>query len=513
MQLLRSTCIFIGGLTLASAAHALPDLKKLNDDQLIALYDKVREAEDIKHCEEMAPILAEMLTRSSIEGELQQQKILTDFKCALDEGKWVTAYRLMRDVETALGEDLGRLGFLVALYSDHFDNAAGRMLAMIEVKDGEPLTGLDDQTFYQLMNELWTAKLFKQRYELATELSASKHFPDMSGNVQSLMASAIIDEEGRIGKFRRAPKLLDKLDSPYQFATYLSMRNFEPIWPQVEKAAGPAMQTVIDRQLKKDMALHRAKPDDGEAYQQAVHALFFAGKFEEVIEFASRIDHSAEGIGKIEENDAWALNVEAYALDSLGRNAEAETIFERLAAIPYDEDKTGWLVSFVINRGSRLVELGQWQRGLEAATLAGTIAEKSGNEYSRMLVRRDKICALVNLGRASETTSLLEEMYSLRKETYATTIAALLCIGDIDRAAQVAIEALSDPVYAEAIVDYLQNPEMQIYYTRSKLPRARDVLLVRADVRAAYEKVGRDIPDAFIPLAGRRRAELAADKP
>ena len=96
-----------------------------------------------------------------------------------------------------------------------------------------------------------------------------------------------------------------------------------------------------------------------------------------------------------------------------------------------------------------------------------------------------------------------------RKESYSSAATALLCAGDIDRAAQLVIEALSDPVYAETMVDDLQKPEFQLFYTQSVLPTMREELLMRADVRSAYDKVGRDIPDAYIPLAGRRRVELA----
>jgi hypothetical protein len=54
----------------------------------------------------------------------------------------------------------------------------------------------------------------------------------------------------------------------------------------------------------------------------------------------------------------------------------------------------------------------------------------------------------------------------------------------------------------------MQKWEFELFYTQSKLPTVRDVLLPRPDVRTAYDKVARDIPDAFIPLAGKRRQEL-----
>lgn len=513
MGQLRNIIIFLAGLALASPAMALPDLKTLSNDALIELYDSVRSVEKPKTCEEMVPVLAELLRRPSIKGNVQGQKTLADFNCAIDERQWVTAYRLMPDTEAHLKRDLGSLGFLIALFSDHHANAAQRLIALARSKDGEELLSIDDRQIFGVMRELWIGKQFETRNKFVIALLDSPHFAKLSGNMQSGLASAVIDEEGRTGNFRRSVTLLDKVDSPDSFTGLLSMKNFSPIWPQVEKAAGPNLANVTERQLKADRARYKKNPEDREAFQQVAHALHFAGKFEEVVKFAAALDHSAAAIAKIGEDEAWTLNVEAYALDALGRRAEAETIFDRIAAIPYDPEENGWLVSFTINRGSRLVELGQWEKGLEAAMLAGKVTEESGSPYAKMLVRRDKICALANIGRRDDAQPLIEEIFAQRKESYPSATTALLCTGDNDRAAAVVIEALSDPVYAEGMVDEMQKPGFQSFYTQSKLPTIREVLLPRPDVRAAYDKVGRDIPDAFMPLAGKRKAELAAARP
>src|SRR3546814_15751674 len=79
----------------------------------------------------------------------------------------------------------------------------------------------------------------------------------------------------------------------------------------------------------------------------------------------------------------WALNAKVYALDALGRHDAAGDIFDRIVAQADVPSTSAWMVNFAINRGERLVDLGQYERGLEAAELAGRIAEEGGNGYAR----------------------------------------------------------------------------------------------------------------------------------
>jgi tetratricopeptide (TPR) repeat protein len=495
-------------LTNSLAAATPTDLKKMSDADLVAFYKTVLQAEKPDYCGAWAPVIAEMMRRPSIQADLQRQQTYVDFRCALVEEKWTTAYRLMGEVERDSDSDFGSFGFSVAMISGHPENAAQRLTKLAAAKDGTDFLSINDESIFQLLRDLWIGKHFAVRDNVVQTLLGSRNANKLSANLKSGLAGAIIGEEGRTGKFKRTARLLDKIDSPYQFIGFLSMKTFQPAWPDIEKAAGPNLATVLNRSSESVLARYRKDPSNREAFQQVAHSLLFAGKFEEVIAHVASFDHSAAGIAKATEHDAWALNVEAYALDALGRPAEAETIFNHIAAIPYKPEENGWLVNFTINRGSRLVELGQWEKGLEAATLAGQVTEKSGSPYAKMLVRRDKICALQNLGRGAETKAMVEEAYEMRKNAHSAAASALLCVGDVERAAAIVIEALSDPVQAETMATELQQPQFQLFYTRSKLTTLREGLLPRTDVRNAFATVARDIPDSFIPLAGKRRMAM-----
>jgi hypothetical protein len=513
MQLLKSSLLALAAIFATSVANAteLPDLKSVTDEQLIALLGESGKGEKPEACNRISPIYGEMLRRPAFKSaELQDQKLFADFQCALESFQWVTAYRLLPDAQRIAGNDFGDLGFYIALYSDHSLNAAERLMPIIDGKDSQPLIDMSEHELFQLLRDLWKGEQFEKRNQIVTALMQSRHYKKLPDEAQVGLVDAVISEEGRTGNFKQTPKLLGRINSPFGYDGYLALKKYQAVWPEFEKAAGPNLLIVTERGLKADMARYKADPTDRKAFQQLAHALLAAGKFEDIIAHVATFDHSAESILKATEDDGWALNVEAYALDALGRGDEASAIFDKLAAIPYNPQENGWLVSFVINRGSRLIELGRWEVGLKAATLAGEIAEKSGSPYAKMLVMRDKICALNKLGRGAEAAVMVKDIFDQRKDSQPDAATAQICAGDIERAAQIVIEALRDPVYAETMATELQKPEFRIFYTRSKLQTLRDALMSRPDVRAAFDKVARDIPDQFIPLAGKRRDELKA---
>src|SRR5690606_19428635 len=123
----------------------------------------------------------------------------------------------------------------------------------------------------------------------------------------------------------------------------------------------------------------------------------------------------------------WALNIEAYALDALGRREEADAVFDQLATLPADEHY--WVVNFVINRASRLVGQGRWEEGLAATELSRSVAAEYGSTYARMLVARDRACALQRLGRAEESVREAEYLVEQFAESPPVAATGLLCVG------------------------------------------------------------------------------------
>ena len=74
------------------------------------------------------------------------------------------------------------------------------------------------------------------------------------------------------------------------------------------------------------------------------------------------------------------------------------------------------------------------------------------------------------------------------------------------------IKGLQDEKERSTMVDALQKPEFELFHSASSLPSIRGELRNHPDVAKAFEAVARDVPDAYIPLIGVKRLELAAER-
>jgi hypothetical protein len=511
-----ATRFLLGALAFATSpsllAQSPPDFESLNDRQLSERFDEALARDPRNFCEEVSPLLDEMLKRPAFSHFSNSQKLAADYQCAVANENWTNAHAVMIKLEIQSGRNLGAAGFYVSWYAEKYVDAAKRLQSLAIASDGAQLRQLADDEYYYFFRDLDERNQHELALSTALALADSPNAASFSPDITSFVAKTIVEGEARNGRFDRSVELLKRLREPSTITTFLSVRRFEPIWPAIERYAGENLATVINDRLAADRARFDADKNDRKAFQQLAHSLHFAGKFEDVVVHVSSFGESAEAIQQATSEDAWALNIKAYALDVLGRESEAEALFDHLATIPYDSESNGWLVNFAINRASRLVELGKLEKGLQAANLAEQIASNSGSPYAKMLVRRDKICALEGLGRKSEANAIVGLVVENRKDSYAAAATAMLCVGQPDSAAQFVIEALEDPSAADDMANTLQSQGFQLFYTQSLLPTLRAALLERPDVRAAYARVARDIPDQFVPLAGKRRAELTSEK-
>lgn len=517
---LKIAFCLLGGASLIAPASAVPtkelgapnatvvDIKSLSDEQLRVKLRAGYGTKDPDYCNEISPILAEMLIRGTFPKAIQQGKDAADLQCAVIERRWSVAYEKLLLVEKSSQQSLGKYGFDIARIANQNVAAVDRLESMAAAPDEKEFLTITLQQIFELNRSLGKKNNKKDQERMFNAIYKSPHFNKLHADDQSSVASSLLDFEVDSTKFLKITEYVELFSTIYAFEDKLANRKYEKIWPELERAAGPNMSIVAEKNVKNALKHYEADKTNRNAFQRAVHALHFAGKFEEAVTLAQTFDHKPDSILAMTEDDAWALNVEAYALDALGKVADADRVFDLIASIPYRPDDNGWLVNFVINRALRLVELGKWQQGYDAAIIAGNIAEKSGSPYARMLVKQAKGCALVNLGRRKEAAAILDEMFVNRKDAYAAAAAALLCLGDDDRAAKTVIDALDDKNGDGDVINDMQKKEFQIFYSRPTLPRIRERLRERADVKAQFEKVARDIPDTMMPLGGVRREKL-----
>jgi len=494
-------------------AKEAPDYSAFSDEELGVYFQKFLVTENPKFCKDLDLLLDEVASRDAAKPYISDPNPLSALLCAVYEKRNKDALALSADLEETLDALLlSNLMLLVEVDAGEFPAAARRIIKMASLADGDYISELDEDVFWALASTLAQNKNDEIRLRMFRALADSPHLGRLPANMRSDIAQETITLDAKSGNFGRVKMLKGELWGPYSVLNLLANRKLEPIWPELEEIAGPNLQKVAAANIAQNKEAYNADPDDRQAFQIYAHALAFAGKFEDAIALVRTFDHSPEAMLNATEDDIWAVNIEALALNALGRDSEADAVFDAMAALPFEGERKFWLIDFIMNRASRLVSMGRWQKGLDATMLAHQVAEKAGSPWQKMVIRRARICALVNLGRKAEAASLLVEAYDRREDGYATAAQAYLCAGDDDKAAAIVLEALNNPDHQDDMAQALQPDDFGIFFVDGTLPDLRDRLKSRPEIDAAFNKIARDLPERLIPVASLRQRQIAQGK-
>lgn len=503
-------------VTSAAAQEAAPakprfDFTGASDAELWAAYNAAVERQDDDYCGFFVPLLSQIETRGGADKRVSISRSGAELECAIQQRHWDVAYRQIKYLERASAKLPPLFAASIARLAGALPDASGRLLEHIDAIEPGASFKEESRELWALGRAFAVAGRSAERLQLLRKLAEERRLDKMAEDDRQGILSALFAAEVEEGNLDTARGLVGNVRSPYTMLSALGDRRYASLWPQLEAQAGDNLHLILNAAVAEALAKYEAAPGDRELLQKLAHAYLRAGRFSEVVELVEAKRPPPDKMAGIDQDMAWALNVEAYALDALGRPGDADAIFDQLAAIPFDARENGWLVNFVINRGSRLVDLGRFESGLAAAELAGKIAERSGSGYARMLVRRDRICALTALGRAAEAAPILQEVDAHIDESPRVAAEALLCAKEEGKVAALVIAELNDPAKAGDMVEALQGQEFDLFYTVSVLPNLKERMRARKDVDVAFRKVARDLPARFAPLFGKRRAELAAD--
>ena len=472
----------------------------LSDDDLLFALNVAMAGEDPAYCQEMLPLLREMIKRGTFTGSVEKAGALTEVMCAREQRRWSDAYRLLLEAEKVGADDAGALGFELALYVEKYEDALDRLLSIAAEDDPAEVMSVYVEDVLFLKSMLSKDGPAGAEERMLQGLFDSPHFSEFSPRIQQPIAYSMLEMDAEKGRIEGAAGRLTYVKNPLTYIYLLSDRKFAPIWPMLEASVGPNLSAVSKAYVDETARRHAGNPSDDYAVQEYAHALLYAGRFEEVVALVDVKD-----VTNMTEQQGWALNVKAYALDALGRSAEADAIFDSIAAIPYKSGANDWLVSFTINRAYRLSELGRFEAALKANRLAESMP---GSDFANMLTLAIKVCSLAGLDRRVGLKPLIQRVYDKRADSYANAAMAMLCVNEVDMAASIVREALADPESSGDMAKELQRPEFNLFYTRGALPVLYDALHDRPDIRAALNKAGQFIPDAYIPEAGLRRMKI-----
>lgn len=329
-------------------------------------------------------------------------------------------------------------------------------------------------------------------------LARSPAFPSLTPDMRGPVAAKALRPALAAGDTAVADMLVGELRFPKTALDMLVDRDYENGWPMLARRVGPHAQTILLQSVEAATADLAKAPEDHTVLSRLVDALVDAGRFDEAIAAAQRIDHTDKGLRKAGEYDGWIINAEVRALDALGRTAEADALFDRLTALPWRE--RGWMVNFVINRAERLVRHGAWDRAVLAAALATEVANAQGSPYARLSASAQRLCAMHHAQPDQDQRLLREAIYAHWRDSVDAAVQAAQCLGDDAAGRQFLKDGLADAKMRSYVLALLQPEGVDIVSdSASTAPHARELMDADADLRAAYDRAGRDLLEDLRP--------------
>ncbi|HEU0310425.1 MAG TPA: hypothetical protein VFR36_04310 [Sphingomicrobium sp.] len=383
--------------------------------------------------------------------------------------------------------------FLGSMLADRFDVAADafdRMIARAPDKVREQDVEL---VWHFLRNEPEGQDKRNQDRRIAlAELGFAAESP--SGDYFTKGAIEILVKRGEIPA---AGDLLRYIDEPRIIEDLLIQKRYSAFWPELEARVGPRLEKVRTSAVQSAQRAFQQAPGDHEKLQELANALRYARRYAEAVSLQSMLPSSRQAMALADREMGWAVNNVALALHESGQPDEADRLFALLNEVPMEDG--GWRVSMIINRVDLLVADGKFDKAMLLMATTEDSAAKNGSAYAQQLVRRLKFCTMTGLGRKDEAEKLRPDLIEHAKDARASTIDGLVCAGDLEAAEELVLASLKeDEDFGEDFVRVLQAKPLTaddptIWSKGWKELRARPA------VAAEFERLGRDMPDRFLP--------------
>src|SRR5690606_4338335 len=339
------------------------------------------------------------------------------------------------------------------------------------------------------------------------EVTREAWFGQLAPSMESWFAVGAVNAGVARGDLARLESLFEYIKLPEPYVTFLAYRDYEAAWPQVEAYVGDHMTNVsgnFEAWARQELA---ENPGDADALSTLADALYFAGRFEEVLQLTIP-ELDIEDAREFREGSAWAIGKQVRALDALGRRQQADALMNRLATLSVRQHP--WVVNFLVNRAARLLRQGRWGEALEATDEADSAVGRYGTPYAAALLNQYRACAYAGMGRSADSEATADIL--AKNFTDAPVVAAygLLCAGRHQDAASLLTAHLDDNLTAR-LARRVQDDRFDVEHVPqvrpSGMPDLPEFLLATPALRDAIQQEVRVVPDRFIPRAAWMRTE------
>lgn len=480
-----------------------PDFDAMSDAELRERVTTVLNTGFFNACNNEMPLFSELVRRNPTHAGYRSAALFAEAVCAREHGRLEEALSLLKQSERAQTVPLqNNFGLDLAI---RMSDGAEALSRLRKIAAAGRIRYLGADFLFAGIRTVTAAGLEDELGKLAYELTDSREFAQFDLDVRRTLAVRGLRHAVKAGDLSKLDELLEHIPNPVTYVSMLADRDYEAAWPAIEERSGDNLKTVADGYVRLTADRLAEKPEDRDRLSSYAHALHFAGRFQEAVDVARNWRAERNDLSGLEEGDAWSINIEAYALDALGRRDEADAVFDQLAKLPAEDHP--WVVNFVINRASRLVGQERWEEGVAATDLARSVADEYGSTYAKLIIARDRACALQRLGRTDEVAREAAFLVEQFDEYPPLAVTGLLCLGRQAEAERLLAAALTKEVSRRSVLNEMQDPRFELFHTPSALTPVRDLVLANETLRAEVLKDVRILPDRFVPIAHLRRVQ------
>jgi tetratricopeptide (TPR) repeat protein len=406
------------------------------------------------------------------------------------------ALRLIADAEKLAPRhpDVLTTLFLTTLVADRFDVAADALDRMIAIAPDKVREFESELVWDFLRNEPEGQQQKNQDRRVALAQLG------YGGTSEDELTSDAIDILLERGDVAAASELLPYLNDPVSIEEMLLQKRYSALWPRLEEIAGPHMARVAVSALSEAERDYADHPDDARKAAAVVDALLDAGRVEDAIAMRSKVPSTAEALATSDEGMGWLVDSVAGAYLAAGRGEEADELYALLNNAKIEGG--WWRVSMRINRLGALVNTGKFEQAIDLLEATEASAKVEGNDYARQLVRRLKFCALSRLGRKQEAAVALTDLLEHAGDAPAPTVDALLCGGQFQEAEKLVMSRPSKGRFEVRLVITLQTRPSSLSAPPPWLAE-RIEFRRRPAISAEFDRLGRDLPEQFMPAPNR----------
>ncbi|SNS39944.1 hypothetical protein SAMN06295912_105223 [Sphingomonas laterariae] len=370
---------------------------------------------------------------------------------------------------------------------------AGRRLTILAEQSPQGLGPINSLLARAVIQDLTQRNDLAQRKRLFVALARADWQPADRPEMRDSIAQGAIEALLAEKQVAEAQAILPRVTMPELLAAMAMERLYEPLWPAIERQYGPHGGPSIDRFALSRLEAFTRSENDERARRDAIRAFILLGRYPEAIELAEKVP-IGEGMS---EEAVTSVRYQAQAMAALGQRDAAVERMRPFAKI--DPKATPAGVSGLVSLAEMLDEAG---RAEEALAVSRTALESSGDALSpwgRAWLKRTEVCALSSLQRAADARPIGDRLIASADDNEAATIEALLCAGRSDEAARIAVAVLATEEGASALADQFQ-PEGAIWApAASRLRALWGSFLARPDVKAAFDKSARILPQPLWP--------------